>query len=499
MALSSDQLLLIIALLGSIGIVLLAARRQLPSRWFGPSILLVHVGLALGYHFVLGLNLTTDLVTGGFIQFAPWPALRHDLFHTLWYFHTQPPLFNVYALWLSLLHPQDPSWAMQLANIVLGGLICLLSYRVIRLLTDHALFSLVIGLIFALSHALLLYETYLLSDVLVLFILVMGAWLLAAYQQGSGWRYLAGLILAVNGLILTRSAYQWVILLPMLTLVIMLAGPYWRRVALVGMLISSMTMGWYIKNMVLFDFWGTSSWYGLNLWRAVSNNYTQEELLQFQQKGLLDEFIVDGRHSFSHPSTYADYPQFATASDNPMLNQGDFNNLSVILVSKHYFAASQRLIRHDPKHYWANVRLAYRQFSCPSANFGDLAPNFERIPDHWRWGNNLLYGRGLMITLGLHKSYCTWDYALLPFSLLAVGLPAMIQNRMSWRRWRQWIHQEAVMIYLSFMLLYSTLAGILLEYGETVRFSFASEYLTWLLASVLLYRGIKMIRPPREQ
>jgi 4-amino-4-deoxy-L-arabinose transferase-like glycosyltransferase len=487
MALTTEGALLLVALTFAALGVYQSWRERLSPQTAGLAVMLLHMGLAISYRYLLGLRLTPDLMTGGFIQFASWESLQHDTLTTLWYFHAQPPLFNLYAAWLSLLAPSDPSWAMHLGNILMGGLICLLSYRITHPLTNSPTAALLTGLLFALSPALLLYETYVLYDVAVLFLILLAGWCLVIYQQRGQWPYLIAFMLVINALILTRSLYQWVLLAPMIALAVLLARSQWRKVLIYSLLVSLMSLGWYTKNLVLFDFWGTSSWYGLNLWRAVVNQYSAEELEALQKAGLVSDFMMDGRHSFSDPSTYTAYPHLVTYSSNPMLNRQDFNNESVIAVSQDYFAASLRVIRYDPKHYWANIRLTYRGFSCPAANFAHLDANFQRMAGHAAWGNNLLQGRGLWRWLGLHHAYCTWDYFLLPLTLLTTWVSP-------WWRGETLagvIRRYAVPFYLSGMLFYTALASVMLEYGENNRFSFAPEYLTWLLLAPLLYRLIK--------
>ena len=93
-------------------------------------------------------------------QFLDTNLLQHDLLSSLWYLHSQPPLFNLF-LGLVLKAASDPAVLYELCFRVSGLLIPLCMYATLALLGANRIAAFLVTLFFMLNPSLILYESLL--------------------------------------------------------------------------------------------------------------------------------------------------------------------------------------------------------------------------------------------------------------------------------------------------------------------------------------------------
>ncbi len=446
-----------------------------------------HFIVALFYKEIIGLDIAWR-EWDGLWQAIPVDLIQTDFWRSLWYFHAQPPLFNVYgAVFIKLFFPAHLQ-AMYLANIILGSLLSGMLFKILVRFSGNVKFSFAVAFALALSPALILYEAYPLYTLLTAFLVVSSVFCLALFDASRNHRYLYLFILTINALILTRTLYHIVILLFAIPLALFLAGKKWRRMLVTAVLISLFSVGWYGKNWFYFGFFGESSWTGIGLWKIVSPGYGREELQRLAETGEVDEAVVD-LLVFSRPSLFYPYG-FTAVSDVPVMNRNDYNNVNILAISRMYRKSALNLIRLHPERYFLNTIMAYVVFTSPPSRFYHLEENAGRMGFHEAFVSQIILGQKYIqqIVPFRDKTMGSILVIILPVTLLIYLWETVKCNRLSRRKWKEYILTEAPLIATVFLILYTTAVSITLEYIENSRFQFLTGHLMWAFIAAVLYR-----------
>ncbi|HHY55409.1 MAG TPA: hypothetical protein GYA08_08225 [Chloroflexi bacterium] len=468
--------------------------RPLEARdlaWAG-VIALAHATLAFIYITWFEVTILVDSKVSDwdwFMQTLPLEALRRDLWQSLWNLHAQPPLLNlVGGLLIRGFYPHHLE-ALHFLNIGLGALISGMFYLLAAHFVARRWIAIIWALILAFNPALYLYEAYVLYEVMTAFLIMTTLICLLWYWQTQRAAAMYAFLLALNLLILTRSVYHIVLLAPALLLVWWLApAAKRRRIMAVSALICLLSIGWYTKNLVLFDAFSASSWSGIGLWKAASRGDKLPELSALAERGVLDAAVV-AEGAFAPPSDFTQYG-FDAQSDVAVLANDDFNNINVPAISALYGRNALRLIAHSPVDYAYTIYLSYLQFSQPATRFKHLAPNAEEIPWHEALYADLLQGAAVM------GRYGTLQFFLLPLTIFLYFVQLFRQWVAAHGRLSAVVRSDPVLFWCALMIVYTTLVSITMEYGENDRFKFLVEYPIWLFIPVVFSRLLPSRTPP---
>lgn len=436
-------------------------------------IVLMHLCIACSLKWGAGVDIESDDGKNSwdfFWQTIPMSDLQSDFWASLWNLHAQPPLFNVYGAVLYRVFGENFLQAMHYVNMLIGSIMCGLLYPVLLHLTGRVKLSFFAALLFSLNPSIYLYEAFILYSSQVAFLAIMATYLMVRFcrSKREGWFY--GVMVALTVLILYRSLYHLVLVLPVVAIGAILVETRRLRLVLLSLLICLPAVGWYAKNQAVFGFFGSSSWMGSNMWRMVSENYSESEL-----KGLADQGVIDrvayGIKYFERPSVFARYGYNRT-TDVAMLSRDDYHNINMIDISAMHFKNAMRLIRHDPLHYLGNACEAYTRFCRPSYMTQFVRANTEKIP------------RILSVSSWLHgPGSFSWYQILIPVA-------GLVYARRLFRRGLDSMREYAVEAFMLVLVAYVTLIGSLMEFGENCRFKFGVELLILcLVTGVLFPRG----------
>ena len=423
-----------------------------------------------------------------FWQNIPTDLLRDRALESLWWLHAQPPLWNALGAVLIKVFGDANLHVLQALNIALGAAIVVLVLDLVTRHTGRRRWGLAAAVAMALHPALFLYEAYALYTVLVAFLVLLAARLLSsATEKGASWWPLVGFVATISALVLTRSLYHLVLFVGVLPLVVILRGRPPLRPSLVLALLVLIPAGWYGKNAVQHGFFGGSGWYGMGLWKTALFLQDNNVLNQAYLGGELDPVVR--LVPFSPPSSYVDLG-YARETPVALLSRDDQHNVNVPAISAAYQRSALVLIRKAPARYAANVVMGYGNFSAPSSGFRHLDPNRERMGvfgmlDQWVLLRPLV--ERLEQRLAAGRYYGSLYYFLLPAVLLiyffqvtrGVRGRAVAAER---------VREDATLLFLAGITLYTVLIGCTMELGENVRFKFLIEPAFLALAFVVLHR-----------
>jgi len=462
------------------------------------ALFVLHLALALYYHFGLGISITADPLRSTWDWW--WQTLSIDLLRSnpieaLWHLHAQPPLHNAFGALVIHLFGDAHLEVIHIAHMVLGGLIAVLSFSTTRMISGSRLLALLVGLAVALNPALFLFEANPLYDIPTIALLMLAVWFAARFENKRRLIDLYGMVGALTALTLLRSLYHPFLLIPAVLLSAALAGERWRRAVLVTALIAALPFVWATKNAVQFNFWGMSSWSGMNLWKIVVSGYTPEELLGLAEAGVIARMPAEVER-FSLPEAYVPYG-FDRRSDIAALAQNDYNNVNIPAISLVYQEAALTLIRRDPARYFQQAFIAYSIFTCPATRFEFVRQNAERIAAH-----NALYADAFYLaplTQRLSPLFCSAQFFLIPVLLFAFWLPAIIRCRASLSCWRDAVRAGPAVFVIAGLMTYTVVVGSLLEIPENARFKLMIEPLLWVFGGVLVGRLVERAQARHRQ
>ncbi len=329
------------------------------------------------------------------MQIADLALLREHLWRTLWYLHSQPPLFNLIVGLALRAGPAGFPWVMGAiyAIVTLGGILAV--HALLRELTGRPRLALVVAAWLCVSPAVLLFSQKLYYDGLVPWLLCMALWGVHAglTRRSPGWLLFGFAMLAAT--ILLRSMIHPVLFVAMLVIALLAGAGQRRRVLLAAALPGAMIGAVMLKNLVIFGSTALSSWAPLNVDHTTVDRLPLATRVAMIREGKLSRFaVVDG---FSPPPVYlAMLPPIAPTGepslDNLRKSTGQ-DNWNHILYTKIGGARARDAIvglMADPAGFAGVLATSLYHFNRPPSEFKGLERNRAVIAPWERLGNAIV-------------------------------------------------------------------------------------------------------------
>jgi hypothetical protein len=455
----------------------------------------IHLTIAILYKEIVGLDIAANP------RYRPWDwwwqtipvdLLMNRLWESIWYLHAQPPLYNLYGAFFYTLFPENGLSAMQVGNMIFGSLIPAMFYLLLKKMTGRTTLSFIVGLVLALDPALFLFEAYILYDLLTTFLVAASALLIAWFEKNRHPRFAYLFIISVNLLVLLRSVYHILVIGVAIVMVFFAATEKRKRILTVCALISLVSVGWYTKNVLLYDFFGASSWQGMGLWEVVTVEQSNDQLRQLADRGVLDPMVAEVE-GHSPPSEYFPYG-FTLKSNIPLLNQDNHHNINIIAISKVYQKNALRLIVEHPKAYARAVMRAYQVYNLPTATFKHHILNAEKILLHVNFTAQYLQGNILDNYSGF--DFGSLDFFLIPLGLMSLGGYLVVNTIKTKHSVLIYLKNNPTEIWIAFLVVYTTLVSIFFEIGENNRERFYIEQLFFVFLILFILKFVRKGKNP---
>ena len=403
--------------------------------------------------------------------------------------HIQPPLFNLLVGSVLRWSPISAALTFQFLYVA-SGLVLVVALRLLLIELGFNETAATIGAcVVAVDPLLLAYEHTATYEYPVAMLLVVSGLLCAKYVATRRLAILAGFVVALTVIVLTRALLHPLWLVAAVLLVVVVARPHasWPRVVAVLAIPVVCIGAWTVKNQVLFGEPTLSSWFGMNLDRGV---------LATMPKADVDKLIAEHKLTPAAAvrplSPYSLYEPFfgpcGTHFTEPVVRSVDksypgsnFNAVCYIPVYHDAQSNSIDAIKAEPGVYLERRWPSFVQhFSLAPAAYP--APGMER-----QGQNRVLKGLGyafqpLLLPAGVRIDDRSWANPLFPNSppytvrlslvLLAATLLVIIRGLLAIRDLLRRVHVPAATtwIYLSFTVFFVTAVSIATEYGENGRF-----------------------------
>ena len=225
------------------------------------------------------------------LQVADRDLLQNDLLRTLFYLHIQPPLFNgLVGLLLKL--PLVFTTGVSLTYKAFGLLLAATMFLLLRRLEVGRVWACAGTALFIISPACLLYETFTIYTYPVALALLAATFFVHRYAASGRKEDALAASLLVASAALMRSLLHLAWVVGALFMVMALARSNKRRAVWLLMPAIVLVSSVYIKNLVVFGTFGTSTLMGQSLYRIATQMVDFDERLRLVEEGQISPFIM---------------------------------------------------------------------------------------------------------------------------------------------------------------------------------------------------------------
>ena len=497
----------------------MAVKARSPRRSLRGAIVLVAVFIASRIVFyAVGLRFDARALKGqvDYLQLLDLRQLKHHLIESIWYLHSQPPLFN-FATGL-LLHL--PPSAVEPAAIAVGmalGLVMVLScyYLCLELHLPQWL-ALMVGVLVIFDPADVLYQNWYFYSFPTAVTITFAALCIARYVRTRSLSWGVGYFASLMAVVLMNSTFQWIWFVVAIAPVAVVLRYRWRSVLVAAVVPVLVVGGLYVKNAIVFGTSTTSSWFGMNLANVTLAHASPQQIRKLlAEKGTSP---IGDKLAFQALGVYArDYRPHAatgvTVLDQRLKSDGlpNLNNVDYIAISSEYTRDDLRYIEDDPTSYAHDVAQGAELFFRPQEQYFFLWPGAQRLSGYVRpydvlidWQPHAPNYASIQVPAGrttivwpLGKvTAASWDQ----MSLSAVAIYALVllvSPFVVWRR-RNRSSYAAALAFIWISSAYVFVVANVSDLGENMRFRYDLGPLPLVAAAAVVVALVRRGRGKRH-
>lgn len=437
---------------------------------------------------------------GWFYQYLDPLLLRTRLLESVFYLHSQPPLFNLFLGVVLKLASGNAALLFQGLYLAAGLAFYLALFALLRRLGVGRGLALLLSTLFVASPSFVLYENWLFYTFPLALLMTLAALslseLLKKKTTRAAWAFFGVLFL----LAATRSFFHLAYFALVAGAVMFVLRRDGLRRAIGPLVVSGCLLtALYGKNLVLFGKFTTSTWLGMNVWTMTARNLPLSVRQQWVAEGKLSELSLIDRFAEleAYPPRYQGDRRFA---DIPALSDTrkstgypNYNNTAYIAISDQYLKDALYVLQQDPRTFLTGILRSWFTYFKSSSDYVFLEQNGARIAPIEDLYNYLFYGKipydlskipQLPIYTNLSRHY-VYLFLLLGLPLLFLfGLRAAVKGHAGGLTLTS--DQRALVVFVCFNIGFVALVGNLLEAGENNRFRFMTDPLSLALLGLFL-------------
>jgi hypothetical protein len=442
----------------------------------------------------IGLPFLGD--TQHYWQFIHPSLLKTDLWRSVFYLHTQPPLFNLLAGIILQMFPAHAQDAFHILYYFIGALLAISIYVMGVQLKFPGWMSLITAALFIVSPSTMIYEHWFMYGYLIACALTVAGVALYRFaeSQKTGWGIVFFFLLAVVTLTWSLFHFVWMIFIFVLILSLF---PDRRKVMLAALVPLLLVFGWYTKNLVLFGEFTAASWGGMNFSRTTTFRLPEEERKRMIESGILSQFAK--YPPFRNPKVYLRLLPDTPKTSIPVLDIAEFQDESrnhhhrvYLEAAKYYFRDGLNVLRLRPAVYLRSIMQSLYIFFHSASDFDSTWEIRVRILSLDVWWNRLFYGQWLSDESSrdrlseISPVHVAW-WIVASFIISVLGT-----TRYLWKN--PGLMRQPGGLLILFMLvnvLYVTIVGNSMDIGENNRFRYVIDAFLLLLTLHVLYGYIR--------
>ncbi len=232
--------------------------------------------------------------------------LRHDLFRSIWYLHSQPPLFNLMIGSVLRVAPGSSGGVFALIYLVASLVLVFGLYDLGRQLELGRVLSVVIAIVVGCGPTVVIFSSNVNYDALVMVLVVLLLDACARWVRSGHVRTLVAIGALAAAATLTRSLFHPAWFVSIVVLALVMRRPQWGWKPVAAIAIPALLVGGaLVKNEVLFGTPQLSTWFGYNLYRSTVQSLAPEEQAQLKRDGVISAPLSGTACRVDHPDVPA--------------------------------------------------------------------------------------------------------------------------------------------------------------------------------------------------
>jgi hypothetical protein len=461
--------------------------------------------------FAAGVRYDDGLLHNAY-QLLDVRLLRDQPVTSIFYLHSQPPLFNVFTA--AIVHlPGSLVQGVLAALWALAGLAtALLLFATMTRLGVRTWLGVVIVCLFVVAPETILTESWFFYTELEILLTALAVFALTRFVADR--RTWDGVLFTscLGALVLLRSSFHIVLMCVVVVVV-------WRQLSLTGRQVAAIAAvplvvvaAWSVKNVLVFDSWSNSSWLGMNLSYIAHAGVSQSDCERLVASGTVSASAC--HVAFRAPSAYTDryphprhYGNPATDELYKSTGQPNFNASLYDDVASQYQHDSVELLRHGGIDAVTRAELAaYTVWAEPGDDSLQLRGDRAPIAGYADWFDRLVLLRpvatGWNDPARFEASHgpFPWGDALGSVSWTIVALVGFAAYGVvaGWRRGGRRSVLRTVVTVAAILLTWSIVVGNALDYRENNRFRVEAGPLLLVLAALGIELAVRRVTSRRR-
>jgi Dolichyl-phosphate-mannose-protein mannosyltransferase len=319
---------------------------------------------------LLGIRFDDSLLSS--MQFIDKPLLVDRMLESIWYFHANPPLLNLFAGTGLKLFGRHAVWFYDVCFHILGFLVVLCVYALVRKLSASRIAAAITAGLLAFSPSFVLYENWLFYTFPAMALLTAAALALFELLETRKTSWCAGFFALLGTLLLTRSQFHLVWMLVIAASLVALCWERRRQILVAAALPLLIVTLWYGKNYYYFGSFAASTWLGLGLSNISTLVVPQRQLRPLVERHELTPWALVSRYDtrgliFSGglrpPTGIPVLDNVRRAVDGGY----NFNYRDIPVIDRYYTADAITVMRRFPASYVLGVYMANRLYFSPTS------------------------------------------------------------------------------------------------------------------------------------
>jgi hypothetical protein len=445
----------------------------------------------------IGINFSGDTYQHHW-QFIHQSLLKTDLWRSVFYLHSQPPLLNILTGIILQIFPVHTQNAFHLSYYLAGAVFAVSIYFLGVHLGFPGWMSLIVATLFMISPSTIIYEHWFTYGYLIASTLALAGMALYRFAetQKIGWGILFFSLLAFVALTWTLFHFLWLFVIFLVTLFFFQDR---RKVILAVLVPLLIVLGWYAKNLLVFGEFTAGTWGGMNLANTTTFRLPENERRQMVRSGELSKFA--DYPPFRNPVVYLKLLPHTSTTGIPVLDITEFpdgvlnyHHRVYLDASTYYLRDALHVLRVRPAVYLRSVLQSLYIFFHSSSDFEltwDIRTPIQTLD---LWWNRFFYGQWLNDEspgdrlAGMSPLHVGWGIVA-SFIIAIVGTSRTLGKNPDMMRKPAGL----LLVFMMFNVLYVSIVGNLMDLGENNRFRYVVDSFILLLAVHVLYSYIRRV------
>lgn len=419
-----------------------------------------------------------------FAQYIDIDLLRESLLRSLYYFHAQPPLFNLFlGIGLKIMS-NNPGLFYSICFKILGFVFVQVFFQNLKLLGIKKKFAFSIALLLMVLPPMVLYENWLFYTFPVMVFMNIALFGLLLFEKSEKTGYLLLFLGTVAIIALIRSLFHPIWFLVIAIIIILYYRSQMKKILPLCAITLIIIISPSIKNYFLFGEFAQSTWLGMSLAKMTIMEIPEDKRLELYQENVISDVSLAFPYStldkydkkYQMPKTNIEVLDRIIKKNSDNAN---FNNPAYIRISHKYMQDFLSLLKKKPKIYAKRVLEAFYVYFLPTTDYSFLKQNKNEISGYENLVDKIIYGQYLSsksyyekrtdrINDNLMRALDYMRFHVIVFIIFSFA-GAVYIIYLIYKRKSKFPPGEAFIV---FNIFYVTIMGNFLEVGENNRFRF---------------------------